>query len=170
MQLEQKKRRLTVFEKNQRKEGKMSRSKQRPNQDKEPEKGIRKNAAEKLEYLRDKEPDIEIRKNLEEKLEHLVKQEKYHFGLNGNFRQDKGEIERGLIMREQRQEMMIQVVIKDGERMVQYYRDKESAYIVPAIKRNGGLRTISLNRESSKDHQFQETHRNRRSQIVSAIM
>ena len=128
----------------------MSQSKQRPNQDKEPEMGIRKNA--------------------EEKLEHLGKQEKYQFGLNGNFRQYKGEIERGLIMREQRKEMMLQVVNKDGERMVQYYRDKESVYIVPASKRNGGLRTVSLNQESSKDHQFQETHRNRRSQIVSAIM
>ena len=148
----------------------MSQSKQRPNQDKEPEMGIRKNAEEKLEYLRDKEPDIEIRKNFEEKLEHLGKQEKYQFGLNGNFRQDTGEIERGLIMREQRQEMMIQVVNKDGERMVQYYKDKESVYIVPASKRNCRLRTVSLNRESSKDHQFQETHRNRRSQIVSAIM
>ena len=52
----------------------MSQSKQRPNQDKEPEMGIRKNAEEKLEYLRDKEPDIEIRKNFEEKLEHLGKQ------------------------------------------------------------------------------------------------
>ena len=128
----------------------MSQSKQRPNQDKEPEMGIRKNA--------------------EEKLENLSKQEKYLFGLNESFGQEKDEIEKRLITREQRQEMMIQVVNKDGERMVQYYKDKESVYIVPASKRNGGLRTVSLNQESSKDHQFQETHRNRRSQIVSAIM
>ena len=43
-------------------------------------------------------------------------------------------------------------------------------YIVPASKTNDELITVSLNQKSSKDHQFQEAHRTKRSEIVSTIM
>ena len=49
----------------------------------------------------DKEPEVKIRENIEEKLEHLDKQEKYLFG------QNKDKTERGLMMRNPRQEMRI---------------------------------------------------------------
>ena len=72
---------------------------------------------------RDKKPEIEIRKNAEEKLENLSKQEKYLFGLNESFGQEKDEIEKRLITREQRQDRMILVRNQGGERTGGYQRD-----------------------------------------------
>ena len=85
---------------------------------------------------------MEIKKNAEENLEQLGKQEKYLFSLNGSFRQE-DEIDRGLIMRKQRQEMMIPVRDQDGERAGPCHRD--IAYIAPASKKDDELMASSLN-------------------------
>ena len=65
---------------------------------------------------------------------------------------------------------MILIQDQGGERTRQYERDRESVYIMPASKTNDELITVSLNQKSSKDHQFQEAHRTKRSEIVSTIM
>ena len=65
---------------------------------------------------------------------------------------------------------MILIQDQGGERTRCYQRDRKSVYIVPASKKNEELIMVSLNQKSSKDHQFQEAHRTRRSEIVSTIM
>ena len=67
-------------------------------------------------------------------------------------------------MKEQRQEMMILVQEQGGERMSHYNRDRDRACIRPTNKKDDELIMVTLNQESrSKDHQFQETPRTRRS-------
>ena len=61
---------------------------------------------------------------------------------------------------------MIPVRDQIGEWKGWYHGDRDSAYIKPASKKNDELITASLNWESSKDHQFQETYWTRRSEIV----
>ena len=122
---------------------------------------IMKTPEEKPEHLRDKKPEMKIRRKL-----NIQAKGKYLLGLNGRSRQDKEEIEQRLITREQRQEMMIPVRDQSGDWKGRYHGERDSAYIMPASKKNDELITVSLNRESSKDHQFQETHRTRRSEIL----